>query len=158
MHLPSKQKRSHAIPEQLSLPLDYSLSERAFPFQNHGRSIGKRAQQRLARLATSPTKLAQHAIVLVSSENNSANDFIRQRQRFTLTPTLSTLITNVNGNRWLGHDAALPSFPRRSHALIGKSRPHEQRRSSRRLPPNPLGVHSGRAGLPVLRLSRHQFL
>ena len=143
--------------EQLELPLDYSQSERAVPSRNPERWIGIRARRRQARLATSPTMPAPIDIALVSSslENDNIGENNRQRQRFSLTPTLSTLITKANGKRWTyGYGATLPSLFRGPLALSGEGRAHERRRSPRRLPHSPLGVDGRRAGLPVLRLPR----
>src|SRR5271170_4101935 len=91
----------HAIPEQLSLPLDYSRSESGVLSQNPSRSIGKRARRRRGRLATSLATLEQRGIAhgLASSENDNIAQNNRQRQRFSLTTSLSTLITEENADR-----------------------------------------------------------
>ena len=56
-------------------------------------------------LRHTPTIPAPLGIVPVTCEPDSEKN--RERQRFPLTPALSTLIDNVNGKRWR-YGAALP--------------------------------------------------
>src|SRR5580704_15779966 len=93
-------QRKRSLPPQakLSSPPDYSQSESDALSRNHAPLKGRRARRWQDRLATSPAIPAQHGIVQASYQPDS-NKF-RQRQRFLLTPTLSTLISNVNGKRW----------------------------------------------------------
>jgi hypothetical protein len=90
------------------LPLDYSQSERDALSQSRAPLKGKRSRRWQDRLATIPTIPAQLGIAQASCASDS-NKF-RQRQRFVLTPTLSTLINDVNGKRWRSNGFALPPF------------------------------------------------
>src|ERR1700730_7592521 len=109
-----RRNRFLAPQAQLSLPLDYSQSERDAPSRNRAPLKGRRARRWQDRLATSPTIPARRGTVQASYQPDS-NKF-RQRQRFLLTPTLSTLINNVNGNRWRSNVSALPPFTSRTFA------------------------------------------
>src|SRR5438105_4632661 len=126
-HPRNQQRRSRAPQAQLSLQLDYSQSERDALSRNRAPLKGRRARPWQDRLATSPTIPARHGIVQASCEPDS-NKF-RKRQRFLLTPTLSTLISNVNGKRWRSNVSALPPFTCRTFAKPSESRAHVRRGS-----------------------------
>ena len=143
-----QRKQSLASQARLSLPLDYSQSERDALSRNRAQLKWRRARRWQDRLAKSPTIPARHGIVQASCSPDSNK--VRQRQRFLLTPTLSTLISNVNGKRWRSNVSALPPFTCRTFAKPGERRSHVWRGSPRRLPANPLGRYQGRARLPAL--------
>src|SRR5262249_33836590 len=84
----------------------------------------------------------------------NSNKF-RQRQRFALTSALSTLINDVNGNRWRQNVFALPPFHSGALAKPSESCPHVGRGSQRRLSAYPLGRYQRRAGLPALPVRRY---
>jgi hypothetical protein len=143
-----QRKRFPSPQAQLSLPLDYSQSESDALSRNHAPLKRKRWRRWQDALATSPTIPVRHGIVQASCPLDT-NKF-RQRQQFLLTPTLSTLINNVNGNRWRSNVSALPPFTRRTFAKPSESRAHVRRGSPRCLPANPLGRYQRRARLPAL--------
>jgi hypothetical protein len=148
------QRKQFLAPQaQLSLPLDYSQSERDALSQNRARLKGRRAQRWQDRLAKAPTIPARRGIVQASCSPDSNK--VRQRQRFLLTPTLSTLINNVNGNRWRSNVSALPPFTCRTFAKPSESRAHVGRGSPQCLPVDPLGRYKRRAGLPALPMQCH---
>src|SRR5215469_10089871 len=98
-----RQTRFPLLPMQLALPLDYSQSERDALSRNRAPLKGKRWRRWQDHLATSQAIRERRDIVQASCLPNS-NKF-RQRQRFALT---STLINDVNGNRWRTNVFALP--------------------------------------------------
>ena len=150
-----QRKRFLAPQAQLSLPLDYSQSERAGRLRNPSRSNGKRARRRLARFATSPTIPAQPDIVPVSSKKDNIVKILCQRHPFRLTSSISSIINNVIQNGWRSNVSALPPFTCRTFAKPSESRAHVWRGSPRRLPVDPLGRYQGRAGLPALPMQCH---
>jgi hypothetical protein len=127
-------------PRQLALPLGYSASVPADPPQSLAPSKRRRSRflqarleanlATLARLDTAPGSLAEYGDV---------KEF-RQGHRFTLTPILSTLITEVNGNRW-SHVAALPSHGKGEVAKFSEGRPFVGRGSLSDLQADPLGLN-----------------
>src|ERR1700730_5040910 len=126
--MPFRYRRKRFLPPQaqLSLPLDYSQSERDALSRNRAQLKGRRARRWQDRLATMPTIPSQRDIVQASCPPDSNK--LRQRQRFLLTPTLSTLISNVNGKRWHSNVPALSSFSSRSFAKPSEGRAHVGRR------------------------------
>ncbi len=105
-----QRKRSLAFQGQLALPLDYSRSEPAAPSHSPAPSKGSRRLRRQARLAPNPASHGPLGSAPVSSEGDTKER--RPRQRFVLTPTVSTLITQVNGKRW-PHVVSLPPLQSR---------------------------------------------
>jgi hypothetical protein len=150
-----QRKRFLAPQAQLSLPLDYSQSERAARLQNPSRSNEQRARRRPARFATSPAILAQLDIVPGSSKNDNIVKILCQRHPFRLTSSISSIIGNVIQNGWHSNVSALSPFPCRTFAKSSESRAHVGRGSPRRFPANPLGRHQWRACLPALPMQRH---
>ena len=144
-----RRTRSLPIPEQLSLPLVWTESAYAAPSQSPEPSKAKRQPALQGPLAKRQAKRAQRVIARVPYESTNANENNCQRQRFSLTPAILTLITEANENRWTsGNGATLSSLlggplfePRQGCA-------HVRRRSPRRLPHDPLGFHERRARLP----------
>lgn len=143
-----RRKQSLAPPGQLELPLDYSRSELDALFRNLLPSKARRSRRWQDRLGTYPAIPGPLGIAQVSCGSDSQNN--RVRQRFLLTPTLSTLISNVNGKRWRSHGSALSPFNCGALAKSGESSPHVGRGSPRRLPAHPLVRHKRRARLPSL--------
>ena len=84
----------------------------------------------LARLDTVPG----------SFEENTDVKYFRQGQRFKLTPSLSSLINEVNGKRW-SHVATLPSHGKGEVAKFSEGRPFVGRGSLPDLQTDPLGRH-----------------
>lgn len=78
---------------QLSLPLDYSLSERDALSRNPGRSKARRSRLSQARLATYQEFRERRAIEQESYSKTSDAEYFRQGQRFVLTPSILTLPT-----------------------------------------------------------------
>ena len=76
--------------------------------------------------------------VPVSCETDTKNN--RQRQRFSLTPTLSTLINEVNGKRW-PYVSALPPFLSRTFAKFSEGSAHVRGGGAGRLPAHSLVRH-----------------
>jgi len=152
--------RSLPPPGQLELPIDYSLSERDALSRNRERSKAKHAQRRQVRPATNRANRAQSGIVRESTSRIFANlsKYFCQGQRISLTPTLSTIITNVNGKRWQGYVSALPPFIGFADLEPRQGRAHGRCGSRRRLPANPLVADQRRTKLPALRLPRRLFL
>ena len=154
-HSPPHETKSPFVAAQLSLPLDYSQSERDDPSRNPGLSKGKRARRRRGRFATNLAILEQRGIGQASYTSANVNENKCQRQRFSLTPMLSTLITEANANRWTaGHGATLPSLRFGPHSQPGQGRAHVRRGSPGRLPADSVGRQQRRALLPILRLLR----
>src|SRR5262245_7091086 len=116
MRRPHPRRRSRPTPAQLSLPLDYSLSARAGLFRNRARSKAKRKPWPQVPLATNPAMPVPLDSVLAAWVLDTPVNSFRQPQRFVLTPTLSTLIDEANGNRW-PYVATLPPFLSRAVAL-----------------------------------------
>lgn len=141
MTLRGRKMKFPVFPEQLSLPIDCLLSERGAPSQSRGRSIGKRWPRAQDRLATSQSKPLLHGTVQASSVPLKREIIFGQPQRFSLTPTLYAIITEVNANRWRGNGSALPSLTRCPDYQSGEGRAYERRGSPRRLPQHPLGGH-----------------
>jgi hypothetical protein len=99
----------HPPQVQLALPLDYSASVHGARLQSPAPSKRPRSRLLQARLAANLAMLGRLDTVPGSFLETSDVGYFRQGQRFSLTPSLSTLITEVNGNRWLGDCvAALP--------------------------------------------------
>lgn len=129
------------FPEQLALPLDYSASESGSLIQSPGPSKRRRSRFLQARLEANLAMLARLDTVPGSfPESRDLNNF-RQGHRFSLTPLLSTLISDVNGNRWPQNVSALPHIGKGEVAKFSESRPFVRRGSLRNLPPDPLGCH-----------------
>lgn len=130
-----RRKRFPASPEQLSwLPM-WPVSAHADRPQSHARSNLKRPHRWQDRPVTTPAMPALLGIVPVTCETDTKNN--RQRQRFSLTPTLSTLISEVNGKRW-PYVSALSPLHRSQVAKFSEGRAHVRGRSSGRLPAHPL--------------------
>ncbi len=147
MRFHHRQRRHLAPPEQLELPLDYSRSASAVPLQSPVSLNFRRSRRWQDRPATIPTTPSRLDIVPVSCNPDTKNN--HQRQRFSLTPTLSTLINEVNGKRW-PHVSALPPFLCRTFAQLGEGRAHVRGRSSGRLPSHSVVSYRRQPGLPAL--------
>src|SRR5436305_1986723 len=104
-----RRRRSRASPEQLELPLDYSRSDSAFLSRNPELWKARRRRRWQERPGRYPAMPELPDIAPVSFLTH--NEKKRRGQRFPLTPTLSTLIVNVNGHRWR-YGTALPPFSR----------------------------------------------
>src|SRR5665213_3507238 len=132
--------KRHLPPTQLSLPLDYSAS--AHGSQTQSREPSKRRRSRLlqARLEASLAMLARLDTVPGSFPEYDDQKYFRQGQRFTLTPSLSSLITEVNGKRW-SHVATLPSHGKGEVAKFSEGRPFVGRGSLSDLQTRSLGCH-----------------
>ncbi len=130
--------KSRLFPAQLALPLDCSASVPAARPQSPEPSKRPRSRFLQARLETNLAMLARLDTVPGSFHENSDINYFRQGQRFKLTPSLSTLITEVNGKRW-SHVAALPSFGKGEVAKFSEGRPFVGRGSPRNLQIGPLG-------------------
>ncbi len=104
--------RSLPAPGQLELPLDYSQSEHDARPRSHARSNSTRRPRSLAYPVTSPARRAPPYIVPPSTSSimRNINEKLHQDQRFSLTLHISTIIIEVNGERWLGYVSAFPSF------------------------------------------------
>ena len=147
--------RSLATPGQLELPLDCSRSEPAVLSRNPAPSKERRSRRRQARLAPNPTIHAQRGSVPASTSWEGDTKERRSRQRFVLTPTLSTLITEVNGKRWTSAlVTALPPLQSRKEPEPRSGCPAFGRRGARLLPYGSLGVQQRRGVLPQVRLTR----
>src|SRR3954453_8598250 len=96
------------LARQLALPLDYSASVPADRPQSPEPSKRPRSRFLQARLEANLAMLARLDTVPGSFPEYGDVEELRQGQRFTLTPLLSTLITEVNGKRW-SHVSALLS-------------------------------------------------
>src|ERR1700682_6181792 len=100
--------KSRPFPTQLSLPLDCFVSAPGGLPQSRAPSKRRRSRLLQARLEANLAMLARLDTAPGSFEENSDVKYFRQGQRFKLTPSLSSLITEVSGKRW-SHVAALPS-------------------------------------------------
>src|SRR5947207_536901 len=100
-----QRKKSRPAPEQLSLPLDCSLSERGGLSRSRAPLKAKRKPWPQALPATNPASHGRHGSVPATFEQNRPPNSFRQPQRFVLTSLLSTLISNANGKRWLNGSA-----------------------------------------------------
>ncbi len=138
MRFHRQQRQRLALLGQLELPLDYSQSERAGPLQNRVSLSFRRSRRWQDRPATTLAMPALLGTVPVTCERDTKNN--RRRQRFSLTPTLSTIINEVNGNRW-PYVSALPPFLSRTFAKLSEGRAHVGGRSSERLPAHSLVRH-----------------
>ena len=127
-------------PRQLALPLDYSASAPAARPQSRAPSKRRRSRFLQARLEANLAMLARLDTVPGSFVENSDVKHFRQGQRFKLTPSLSSLITEVNGKRW-SHVAALPSHGKGEVAKFSEGRPFVGRGSLSDLQAGPLGGH-----------------
>ena len=128
-------------PAQLALPLDYSASALAVPPQSLAPSKRRRSRFLQARLEANLAMLGRLDIVpATSSEYGEVKEF-RQGQRFVLTSSLSSLITEVNGNRWSRNVSALPTFGKGEVAKFSEGRPFVGRGSLSNLQVDPLGLH-----------------
>ena len=99
---PQTKVRSLPAPGQIELPLDYSESERDARPRSRARSKATRQPISPRRLETNQAKRARLCIApeSTSSVMRNINEKLRQGQRLSLTPTLSTIITEANGKRW----------------------------------------------------------
>lgn len=116
--------KRHRFPTQLSLPLGCSAS--ALDGQLQSPSLSKRPRSRLlqARLEANLAMLGRLDTVPGSFFETSDVCYFRQGQRFSLTPSLSVLIAEVNGNRWPGERvAALPYIGKGEVAKFSDRRP-----------------------------------
>jgi hypothetical protein len=130
------------FPKQLSLPLDCFASAPADRPQNPERSKRRRSRLLQARLEANLAMLGRLDTVPESFQQSSDVNYFRQGHRFALTPSLSSLINEVNGNRWPGESvAALPTIGKGEVAKFSEGRPLVRRGSSRDLPADPLGSH-----------------
>lgn len=116
-----QQMQYHRFPKQLSLPLDCFVSAPGGPPQSLARSKRPRSRLLQARLEASLAMLAQLDTVPGSFPESTDLDHFRQGHRFSLTPSLSLLINEVNGKRW-SHVAALPPLSKGTDAKSGESR------------------------------------
>jgi hypothetical protein len=132
--------KRHLPPRQLALPLDYSGLAPAAQPQSLAPSKRRRSRFLQARLEASLAMLAQLDTVPGSFEENSDVNYFRQGQRFTLTPSLSSLINEVNGKRW-SHVATLPPIGKGEVAKFSEGRPFVGRGSPRNLQTDSLGRH-----------------
>jgi hypothetical protein len=114
--------KRHLFPVQLALPLGYSESAPAALPQSLSPSKRRRSRFLQARLEASLAMLARLDTVPGSFPEYDDQEYFRQGQRFTLTPSLSSLITEVNGKRW-SHVAALPSHGKGEVAKFSDRRP-----------------------------------
>lgn len=153
---PDPQSRYRAPLGQLSLPLDYSQSERSDPFHNSGRSKARRSRLSPDRLAKYQEMRERRGIEQGSCRIGNPCAENRQEQRKSLlTPKMLTLIVMSNAKRWTATDgSALPPLRRRPHPFPREGRAHVGRRSPRRLQANPLGRDRRPASLPAMRLLR----
>ena len=130
------------FPVQLSLPLDCFASAPAGPPQSLSPSKRQRSRFLQARLEANLAMLGRLDTVPGSFPEYDDKNYFRQGQRFTLTPSLSALITEVNGNRWPGDSvAALPTFGKGEVAKFSEGRPFVGRGSLSDLQADPLGRH-----------------
>ena len=132
--------KRHLFPVQIALPLDYSASGPGAPPQSLAPSKRRRSRFLQARLEANLAMLARLDTVPGSFEENSDVKYFRQGQRFKLTPSLSSLITEVNGKRW-SHVAALPHIGKGEVAKFSESRPFVGRGSLPDLQAGSLGRH-----------------
>jgi hypothetical protein len=129
-------------PTQLALPLDYSASALGGRPQSHEPSKRPRSRFLQARLEANLAMLARLDTVPGSFQEGSDVNYLRQGQRFTLTPILSTLINEVNGKRWPGDIVAtLPLIGKGEVAKFSEGRPFVRRGSLPDLQAGSLGCH-----------------
>ena len=130
------------FPVQLALPLNYSALAPDAPPQNLAPSKRRRSRLLQARLEANLAMLGQLDTVQGSSSQTRDVKHFRQGHRFSLTPMLSMLITEVNGNRWPGERvAALPYIGKGEVAKFSESRPLVRRGSLPDLQARSLGCH-----------------
>ena len=129
----------HLIPVQLALPLDYSASARGGLPQNPEPSKRPRSRLLQARLEANLAMLGRLDTVPGSFPECNDLKYFGQGQRFILTSSLSSLITEVNGKRW-SHVAALPSHGKGEVAKFSEGRPFVRRGSLSDLQADPLGL------------------
>ena len=110
------------FPTQLALPLDCFESAPGGQLQNPERSKRPRSRFLQARLEANLAMLARLGTVPGSSPEYGDVKEFRQGQRFKLTPSLSSLINEVNGKRW-SHVATLPSHGKGEVAKFSEGRP-----------------------------------
>ena len=133
--------KRHLPPAQLALPLDYSASARGVLPQSPEPSRRRHSRLLQARLEASLAMLGRLDTVPGSLDQTSDLKYFRQGQRFTLTSLLSSLITEVNGNRWSRNVSALPSHGKGEVAKFSEGRPFVGRGSLRDLQTRSLGRH-----------------
>jgi hypothetical protein len=127
-------------PEQTASPSGYSASARGGLPQSPEPSKRRRSLLLQARLEANLAMLARLDTVPGSFPEYDDKNYFRQGQRFTLTPSLSSLITEVNGKRW-SHVAALPSHGKGEVAKFSEGRPFVGRGSLPDLLARSLGRH-----------------
>ena len=118
----------------------YSASERGSQTQSLSPSKRRRSRFLQARLEANLALLARLDTVPGSFPELNDPNYFRQGHRFSLTPSLSSLITEVNGKRW-SHVAALPSHGKGEVAKFSEGRPFVGRGSLPDLQAGPLGGH-----------------
>ncbi len=128
-------------PTQLALPLDYSASAPDDPPQSLAPSKRRRSRFLQARLEANLATLSQLDTVPGSLDESSDLNYFRQGQRFKLTSLLSSLITEVNGNRWPRNVSALPHIGKGEVAKFSEGRPFVRRGSLPDLQASSLGRH-----------------
>lgn len=128
------------FPVQLALPLDYSGSAPAVPPQSPSPSKRQRSRFLQARLEANLAMLGRLDTVPGSFGEDNDVKYFRQGQRFKLTPSLSSLINEVNGKRW-SHVAALPHIGKGEVAKFSEGRPFVRRGSLSDLQAGSLGRH-----------------
>ena len=129
------------FPVQLALPLDYSASALACLPQSPEPSKRRRSRFLQARLEANLAMLARLDTVPGSLPESTDLNYFRQGHSFSLTPLLSTLINEVNGNRWSQNVAALPHIGKGEVAKFSEGRPFVRRGSLSDLQAGPLGSH-----------------
>ena len=136
-----KQNPHRWPPTQLSLPLDYSASGPAALPQSLGPSKRPRSRFLQARLEANLAMLGRLDTVPGSFEQSSDVKYFGQGQRFKLTSLLSSLITEVNENRWPRNVPALPHIGKGEVAKFSEGRPFVGRGSLPDLQAGSLGRH-----------------
>lgn len=147
MHCRHRRKQFPASLGQLELPLGCLRSARAVPPQSLEWSNfrhGRHWQDRPATVLAMPAPLCT---VQVTCDRDNENN--RKRQRFSLTPTLSALINEVNGKRW-PYVSALSPFLRGAFAKSGEGRAHVRGRGAGRLSAHSMVRYQRRTSLPAL--------
>ena len=127
-------------PRQLALPLDYSAWAHGALPQSPEPSKRRRSRLLQARLEANLAMLARLDTVPGSFDENRDLNYFRQGHHFSLTPLLSTLINEVNGNRW-PYDTALPHIGKGEVAKFSEGRPFVGRGSLSDVQAGPLGRH-----------------
>jgi hypothetical protein len=125
-------------PAQPALPSGYSASARGARPQSPEPSKRRRSRLLQARLEANLATLAR--LDTVPGSLGEDRDYLRLGQRFVLTSSLSSLITEVNGKRW-SHVAALPSHGKGEVAKFSEGRPFVGRGSLSDLQTRSLGRH-----------------